>query len=152
MSDTIDQEHHTIRFERMLQATPHEVFDAWTLPEEVTKWWDPGGTPLVSCSIDLRPEGAFCFVTAGHAPPFEGTYEVVERPNRLEFQAMGAKGIVTLHPHGTGTRMSVSIGCASAEHFETLLQLGVQPGTSTTLDNLAAHLSRRAREAEVLPP
>jgi uncharacterized protein YndB with AHSA1/START domain len=144
MADTIDKQHNSIFFERTLDATPAEVFDAWTQPEQVTHWWDPSGAPLVSCSIDLKPKGSFRFVTAGHAPPFEGVYELVDRPHKLEFQAMGARGTVSLRAHGMGTLMSVAIHCPSAEHFEMLVKLGVHTGTGTTLDNLGRLLSRRA--------
>lgn len=144
MTNTIDRDTHQIRFERQLDATPQEAFDAWTQPDEVTAWWDPTGTPLAACSIDLRPQGAFRFVTVGHAPPFEGQYLAIQRPNRLEFQAMGALGIVTFAPRGQGTLMSVSIRSPSAEHFEMFLKLGVDQGTAITLDNLARHVRARA--------
>ena len=147
MSDTIDKEKKTVSFERILSAAPAEVFDAWTQPEQISQWWDPSGAPLVACSIDLKPKGTFRFVTAGHAPPFEGVYEVVDRPGRLEFNAMGAKGTVTLRPHARGTLMSVSIQSPSTEHFEMFVKLGVQAGTSKTLDNLVALLGGRARAA-----
>lgn len=137
MSDSIDREQLTFRFERILDATPEEAFDAWTQPEQISAWWDPSGAPMVSCSIDLRPSGAFRFVTAGHAPPFEGTYSVVDRPQRLEFQAMGSHGTVHLQAHGGGTLMKVAIRCPSVEHFEMMVKLGVATGTSATLDNLA---------------
>lgn len=137
MSDSIDREQLTFRFERILDATPEEAFDAWTQPEQISAWWDPSGEPMVSCSIDLRPSGAFRFVTAGHAPPFEGTYSVVERPHRLEFQAMGSHGTVQLQAQAGGTLMKVAIRCPSVEHFEMMVKLGVATGTSATLDNLA---------------
>jgi uncharacterized protein YndB with AHSA1/START domain len=143
MSDLIDKEQKTVSFERVLSASPEEVFDAWTKPEQMTQWWDPTGTPLVSCSIDLKPRGAFRFVTAGHAPPFEGVYELIERPSRLHFSAMGANGTVSLRRHEKGTLMSVSIQCSSTEHFEMFVKLGVQTGTSKTLDNLVAFVSGR---------
>jgi uncharacterized protein YndB with AHSA1/START domain len=145
MSDTIDREQKTVSFERLLSASPEEAFDAWTRPEQIAQWWDPTGTPLVSCSIDLRPKGAFQFVTAGHAPPFEGVYDVIDRPGRLEFHAMGAKGTVTLRRHEQGTLMSVSIQCPSTEHFEMFVKLGVQTGTARTLDNLVELLRRRTK-------
>jgi uncharacterized protein YndB with AHSA1/START domain len=151
MSDTIDKEQKTVSFERILSASPDEVFDAWTRPERVTQWWDPTGTPLVSCSIDLKPKGTFRFVTAGHAPPFEGSYEIVDPPSRLEFNAMGAKGRVTLLPHVQGTLMSVLIRSPSAEHFEMFVKLGVQTGTSKTLDNLVELLASRTRAASGSP-
>lgn len=147
MSDHADPARNTILFERVIEATPEEVFDAWTQPDQVTLWWDPTGAPLIACAIDLRPRGAFRFVSAGHAPPFEGHYELIDRPARLEFTALGAYGVVTLRAAGPGTRMNVEIRCASAEHFETFLKLGVQTGTGVTLDNLVALLAGRARAA-----
>jgi uncharacterized protein YndB with AHSA1/START domain len=147
MNDTIDPEKKSVSFERILSASPEDVFDAWTQPEELSQWWDPTGTPLVSCSIDLKPKGSFRFVTAGHAPPFEGSYEVIDRPHRLEFVAMGAKGTVRLKPHLQGTLMSVSIQSPTAEHFEMFVKLGVQAGTAQTLDNLVALLGRRRKAA-----
>ncbi len=147
MNDTIDRPAKTISFERTLSASPAEVFDAWTRPDEVTQWWDPTGAPLVACTIDARPKGAFRFVTAGHAPPFEGVYEVFDRPRRLEFQALGAKGTVTLAPHGHGTLMRVSIQSPSAEHFEMFVKLGVHEGTAKSLDNLVALVGPPRRAA-----
>jgi uncharacterized protein YndB with AHSA1/START domain len=144
MSDTIDREQRTVSFERILSASPEEVFDAWTRPEQISQWWDPTGAPLVSCSIDLEPKGTFRFVTAGHAPPFEGVYEVIDRPSRLVFHAMGAKGTVAMRRHEDGTLMSVSIQCPSTDHFEMFVKLGVHTGTSKTLDNLVELLRGRA--------
>jgi uncharacterized protein YndB with AHSA1/START domain len=114
MTDTIDREQNCLHFERTLEAPPEDVFDAWTQPDVISTWWDPTGAPLVACTLDLRVGGAFCFTTAGHAPPFEGTYLVVDRPRRLEFQAMGAHGVVLLEraPRGTAMKVSIQIGRA----------------------------------------
>lgn len=142
MTHTLDNSRRTIHFERLLDAPPDDVFDAWTRPERVSCWWDPTGAPLTACTIDLRPQGAFRFVTAQHGPPFEGTYAVVERPHRLEFHAMGAHGVITLAPEGGGTRMRVSIQSPSAEHFEMFVKLGVAEGTGRTLDNLVRSVAR----------
>lgn len=144
MTHTIDRDRTTIHFERQLDASPAEAFAAWTDPAQVTAWWDPTGAPLVACSIDLRPQGAFRFVTAGHAPPFEGTYDVVEPPRRLAFRAMGAYGVVTFAAASGGTRMHVSITSPSVEHFEMFIKLGVAIGTGATLDNLARTLAARS--------
>jgi hypothetical protein len=43
--------------------------------------------------------------------------------------------------------MSVSIRSPSAEHFEMFVKLGVQAGTSKTLDNLVQLLGGRAKAA-----
>ena len=143
MKNEIDRDRSTVAFQRQLSSPPDDVFDAWTRPERVTQWWDPSGEPLTACAIDLRVGGAFRFETAGHAPPFVGTYSVVERPHRLEFEAMGAHGTVSLRAEGGGTRMDVTIASPSPEHFETFLKLGVDVGTGKTLDQLVAHVARR---------
>src|SRR5947209_6568686 len=44
----------------------------------------------------------------------------------------------------TGTRMVVEITCASPEHMEQLVRIGVDRGTSTTMDNLVRYLGEEA--------
>jgi len=148
MKTTIDRATFTITFRRSFAAPREEVFAAWTDPERIKQWWDPTGTPLADCSVDLRPGGSFRFVAASrHAPPFTGVYSEVERPARLVFDAMGALGTVRLETEAPSmTRMTVTIRCPSAEHLEQFVKLGVTEGTDRTLDNLVAHVSR-ARKA-----
>jgi uncharacterized protein YndB with AHSA1/START domain len=113
----IDRRTHTIRLMRVFAAPRSEIFEAWTEPEHVTCWWDAAGEPLKVCEIDLRPGGAFKFVTKGHPDmPFAGTYREVAPPERLVFEAMGAT--------------------------DQYLKMGIDVGTSQTLDNLVAHVRR----------
>jgi uncharacterized protein YndB with AHSA1/START domain len=142
----VDRATFTITFQRTLAATREDAFEAWTDPEQLKHWWDPTGAPLSGCTIDLRVGGAFCFtVSSQHGPPFAGTYRLIDRPARLEFDALGAFGTVQLdRGAGEGTRMTVQIRCASAEHLEQFVSLGVADGTDITLDNLVAFLAGRA--------
>lgn len=141
---TIDPSTFTITFQRRLSVPREEVFDAWTDPSQIKQWWDPTGTPLADCSVDLRPGGAFCFTMAStHAPAFAGTYKSVERPAELVFDAMGALGTVRLEADAGTTRMTVTIRCASAEHLAQFVKLGVHEGTDKTLDNLVAHVEQK---------
>jgi uncharacterized protein YndB with AHSA1/START domain len=145
MQTTIDQQTFTIAFERTIPASREEVFEAWTHPEQVSEWWDPTGERLVACTIDLRPGGAFQFVNKGHGPPFAGTYVVVESPTRLVFEALGSEGTVLLEAEGSGTRMRVTIRCASKEQLEHFVQLGIAPNTDRTLDNLVRYVGGRVK-------
>lgn len=141
----LDRTTFTITFERVLSAPREQVFDAWTKPEHVTEWWDPTGAPLSECTIDLRPGGTFRFVNRGnaHAPPFEGAYRVIERPAKIVFDALGAVGTVLLDTRGADTHLTVTIRCASAEHLEQFVKVGVDAGTNQTLDNLVAYVQKR---------
>ena len=58
----VDRDTHTIMLTRTFAAPREQVFEAWTRPEHVACWWDPAGTRLAECEIDLRPGGAFRFV------------------------------------------------------------------------------------------
>lgn len=146
MKTTIDRATFTITFQRAFDAPRDDVFDAWTDAEQIKLWWDPTGTPLSECVVDLRAGGAFKFTNAsGHAPPFAGIYRRVERPSAIEFEAMGSIGTVKLEAVATMTRMTVTIRCASAEHLDQFVKLGVDVGTDRTLDNLVAHVGRNRK-------
>ncbi|MBP9111684.1 MAG: SRPBCC domain-containing protein [Polyangiaceae bacterium] len=139
---TIDRKTNTLSFFRTFNVPCEEVFEAWTKPDQISEWWDPSGTRLADCKIDLRVGGAFSFTNAsGHSPPFAGVYCEVTRPHRLVFEAMGALGTVLLETTGEGTRMTVTIRCSSKEHLEQFIKLGVDVGTDKTFDNLVAFLA-----------
>lgn len=136
---TIDRETHTIRFIRAFDAPVARVFDAWTQPEHMACWWDATGERLSICEIDLRPGGAFRFVSRHHPDrPFTGIYQQISPPSLLVFDANGAIGRVMLDQAGDGTNMTVEIQCGSSEHLDQYMQIGVHLGTSRTLDNLVA--------------
>ena len=138
----VDRTSNTIRLTRNLAVPPETVFSAWTRPEHVTCWWDPTGAPLTTCEIDLRPGGAFKFVTQSHSEaPFEGVYREISPPNLLIFSALGAIGRVIMQEEQQGTRLTVEIECASREHLEQFLKMGVADGTAQTLDNLVGYAS-----------
>lgn len=145
---TIDRDTHTIRFDRAFDVPAAMVFDAWTLPDQLALWWDPEGKPLTACEIDLRPGGAFRFVSASHPEmPFGGTYSEIARPDRLVFEAMGATGRVLLSEAEGVTYMQVEIACRSADHLDQYIQMGVHRGTDQTMNNLVDYLGKAPASA-----
>jgi uncharacterized protein YndB with AHSA1/START domain len=144
----IDRTTHTIRFTRVFDAAPAEIFAAWTKPEHVTHWWDAAGEPLAVCEIDLTPGGRFRFISKTHPEmAFAGTYSEISPPDRLIFEAMGATGRVILKDAAGKTHMTVEIACRSAAELDQFVKMGVDVGTAQTLDNLVA-FSRRAKLAD----
>ena len=144
----VDRATYTIRLVRDLDAPPTQVFEAWTKPEHISRWWDATGAPLASCEMDVRPGGNFTFVSSSNPDHiFAGIYKTVEPPHRLVFDANGAEGRLILDPHGDGSRMTVEIACGSAEMLDHYLEVGVEAGTGQTLANLAAYLRERETAA-----
>ena len=56
---------------RTFDAPAHIVFEAWTTPELLMKWWTPAsfGITFISCEADVRTGGTYKFVM-GH-PSFD---------------------------------------------------------------------------------
>ena len=69
-------------------ATPARVFQAWTDPNIVMKWFGPAPNSLHSATIDLRPGGAWQFSKSKDEEKsfgFEGGYLDFEPGMRLLF-------------------------------------------------------------------
>jgi uncharacterized protein YndB with AHSA1/START domain len=144
----IDRASNTIRLTRDFDASRAEIFEAWTMPEHLASWWDAAGGRLAICEIDLRPGGAFKFVTKSHPDmPFTGVYREIAPPDRLVFEAIGSTGRVLLREADGKTRMTVEIECRSEEQLDQFLKMGVNVGTGQTLDNLVAYMRSRASRA-----
>ena len=56
---------------RTFNAPAHIVFEAWTKPELIKRWWTPKsfGISFISCEADVRTGGAYRFVFSH--PDFE---------------------------------------------------------------------------------
>jgi uncharacterized protein YndB with AHSA1/START domain len=78
---------HVVRIERTFAASAEEVFDAWTSPEVMGRWFHPGpdwGTPGVE--VDLRVGGKVRVVMRrpdGREDEAHGEYTLIDRPHRL---------------------------------------------------------------------
>jgi uncharacterized protein YndB with AHSA1/START domain len=76
--------------------------------------------------------------------PFAGTYREIAPPDHLVFEAIGAMGRVVLQDVAGKTHMTVEIECRSAEQLDQYLKMGVDLGTSQTLDNLVAYVRHQS--------
>ncbi|MDH3738355.1 MAG: SRPBCC domain-containing protein [Alphaproteobacteria bacterium] len=69
-------------------VAPAQVFQAWTDPDIVMKWFGRAPNSLHAATIDLRPGGAWQFLELGDAEKsvgFEGEYLDIEPGERLVF-------------------------------------------------------------------
>jgi uncharacterized protein YndB with AHSA1/START domain len=72
---------------RTFNAPRHLVFDAWTKPELLKRWFGtPPGWTMPVCEVDLRPGGTYRYVMRGpdgEEVVMRGEYREVVRPERL---------------------------------------------------------------------
>ncbi len=87
---------------RTFNGPPRIVFEAWTKPELIKRWWVPKsmGMSLVSCEVDVRVGGKYRFVFVhGASEPmaFYGRYLEVIPDSRLVWtnEEGGENGAVT---------------------------------------------------------
>lgn len=88
---------------RTFDAPARLVFEAWTRPELLMKWWAPKsvGLTFVSCEADVRVGGTYRFVFSHPSAPqpmaFFGRYLEVVAPTRLVWtnEEAGEGGQVT---------------------------------------------------------
>jgi uncharacterized protein YndB with AHSA1/START domain len=134
---------------RTFDAPAHIVFQAWTKPELLKRWWAPKsfGVSLFECEQDVRVGGAYRFAF-GRDPKdpevFSGRYMEVDPPSRLvltqlyermpdvgevvvtvTFEASQGKTLLTLHQLFPGK-----------EALEGALASGMERGMRVTLDQL----------------
>jgi uncharacterized protein YndB with AHSA1/START domain len=82
-----EQSRHVVRIERTFAASPEDVFDAWTSPDVMRRWFHPApdwDTP--EAEVDLRVGGKVRVVMRrpdGTEAEAQGEYTLIDRPNRL---------------------------------------------------------------------
>jgi len=85
-----------VEFERIYDAPLERVWQAWTDPNILKKWWGPNDVSIRECEVDLREGGKIYIVMeAGEAMgpykgtrwPMEGKYTLVDKYTKLSFTA-----------------------------------------------------------------
>ena len=139
---------------RELAAPRRLVFEAWTRPEHVARWWGPRGYTLEVCEIDLRPGGAWRFVQRapdGSEYGFRGEYREIVPPERLAytFEFDGMPGhvsleTITLEERDGRTMVTNRVLFDSVEDRDGMLASGMEQGMREKLDRLAELLATMA--------
>jgi uncharacterized protein YndB with AHSA1/START domain len=143
---------------RVFDAPARLLFEAYSTPEHVKRWFGPKGWPITLCEMDFRVGGRFRFGMTGpdgkQGPPFGGEYlEIV--PNRKivydnAFEQPGAEKMVvtvTFDEKGGKTKLTMHTLFASVAMLNAHVGGGFVQGTGSALDQLADVVaSMRAKE------
>ncbi len=132
---------------RTVDAPSRIVFDAWTKPELLMRWWAPKsyGISFISCEVDVRVGGTYRFVfghPSAEAPmAFFGRYLEVTPPSRLvwtneEAGEDGAVTTVTFEDEGGKTVVVVHDLYPSKEALDAAIASGSTGGMCETFAQL----------------
>ena len=138
---------------RTVNGPARIVFEAWTKPELIMRWWAPAsfGISFLSCETDVRTGGLYRYVfghPASEQPmAFFGRYIEVEPPSRLvwtnEEEEDGAVTTVTFEEKDGTTRVVVHDLYPSKEALDEAMasgSTGAWPEQFEALDGLIATL------------
>ena len=134
---------------RIVNGPAHRVFEAWTKPELIMRWWAPAsfGITFLSCETDVRAGGSYRYVfghpAADQPMAFFGRYIEVTPPSRLvwtnEEEADGAVTTVTFEATEGGTRVVVRDLYPSRDALDAAIasgSTGAWPEQFAALDDL----------------
>ncbi|MEV0584887.1 SRPBCC family protein [Nonomuraea sp. NPDC050310] len=141
---------------RAFAAPAPLVFAALTQPDLLRRWHGARGWRLTVCEVDLRPGGAWRFVSTGPAGAemeLHGLYHEVVPPVRLvqtEIHRDWAEGealVTTVLAETDGhTAMTVTARYSSAEIRDAVVRSPMERGAGEGFDRLAALLATLTHE------
>jgi uncharacterized protein YndB with AHSA1/START domain len=131
---------------RVLNAPRHLVFEAFTKPELLKRWFGPRGWSLATCEVDLKVGGGFRFVLRGpdgQEMGMRGVYREIVPPERTvhmeSFDDYPGESQVTtvLVEQGGQTTLRATILYPSQEVRDIVIKTGMEHGAAETYDKLA---------------
>jgi uncharacterized protein YndB with AHSA1/START domain len=135
-----------IVMQRVFNAPARALFEVWTKPEHVRKWYGVRSTTVTVCEIDLRVGGAWRWVVAkpqGMEIAFSGVFLEIDPPRRLRrtelFEAMpGSESIVTFtfDEKDGRTTLTIHMLFQKKEHRDGCLHSGMELGVKECFQNI----------------
>jgi len=140
--------------ERVIDVPRKLVWEAWTKPEHIVKWFTPAPWQTVHCELDLRPGGKFHFVMRspeGQDFPHTGCFLEVTPEERLIWTDTLLPGYrpsenpfftaaVTLEARGNSTRYVAMAIHGNEANTKKHADMGFRDGWGKALDQLVAHV------------
>jgi uncharacterized protein YndB with AHSA1/START domain len=136
---------------REFDAPRHLVYEAWTTPELVKRWWNAKRGEVSVAEIDLRVGGRWRYVMVtedGFEVAFHGEYreivpnerivstEVYEGAPQGEGADAGTLNTLTLSETDGRTTLTVLVQAPSKEVRDAIIDSGMEAGMQDALDLL----------------
>lgn len=140
---------------RVFDAPRRLVFDAFTKPELLKRWFGPRGWSLPVCEVDFRVGGGFRFVLRGPDGTdmgMRGVYREIVRPERsVHMESFddypGESQVTSIFAEQAGkTTLTVTVLYPSREVRDIVIKSGMEHGAAETYDRLAELLAANSKE------
>jgi len=149
----------TLTISRLIAAPPSAVWNAWSVLENLAKWWIPAPIECQVVTLDLRPGGGFVtrMREAGASdfqPHIDGCFLEAIPNERLVFTTVLTEGwqpaepwlaltaILTFEAQDGGTLYSARVLHKTPEDSAKHDEMGFYEGWGTAIGQLAALVER----------
>lgn len=138
-------------------AGAERIWEMWSDPRQLERWWGPPSYPATFVDHDLSPGGrAAYFMTSPEGRKYHGWWRVeeAERPKRLRFEDGFADdegrpsaemptniATVTITEADGATTMSIESRFGSREGMEQVIEMGMEEGMVEALGQIDALLA-----------
>ena len=135
---------------RVFDAPRDLVWEAFTQPELLKKWFGPRGWSLSVCDVDLRVGGGFRFVMRGpegQEMGMRGVYRELSAPGRSvhveSFDDYPGESVVTsvFTEQNGKTTLTATVEYPSREVRDIVISTGMEHGAAESYDKLAELLA-----------
>jgi uncharacterized protein YndB with AHSA1/START domain len=143
---------------RFIAAPPAAVWNAWSIPANLEKWWIPAPIECQVVTLDLRPGGGFVTRmregSGEFQPHVDGCFLEAIPEQRLVFTTVLTEGwqpaepwlaltaILTFEAQDGGTLYAAHVLHKSPEDSRKHDEMGFQEGWGTAIGQLAGLLER----------
>jgi uncharacterized protein YndB with AHSA1/START domain len=131
---------------REFAAPKHLVYEAWTTPELVKRWWSGERGEVASAEIDLRVGGGWRYVmiaNAGFEVAFHGEYREIDPNERIVFTEVyegmpdaAAMTTATFTEVDGRTTLTLLVQHTTKEHRDGHINSGMEAGMQESMDRL----------------
>ena len=131
---------------REFEAPRHLVYEAWTTPELVKRWWSGRRGEVTSVEIDLRVGGTWRYVMVaneGFEVAFHGEFREIVPNERIVstevyegFPEGEALDTLTLTEADGRTTLTILVQHTSKEHRDAHIDSGMEVGMQEAMDLL----------------
>ncbi|MBS1676457.1 MAG: SRPBCC domain-containing protein [Actinobacteria bacterium] len=151
---TKDLDALTMTITAEFDAAADRVWEVWSDPRQLERWWGPPSHPATFVDHDLTPGGrATYFMTSPEGQKFHGWWRIeeVDPPTRLRFtdgfaddegkpndQLPTTVATVTIAESDGATTMKIESRFPTREGMEQVIEMGMEQGMTEALGQIDA--------------
>jgi uncharacterized protein YndB with AHSA1/START domain len=139
---------------REFDAPKHLVYQAWTTPELIKRWWSGDRGEVISAEVDLRVGGAWRYVmvaSGGFEVAFHGEFREIVANERIVstevYEGMpDAEAIdtLTLTESDGRTTLTLLVQHDTQQSRDAHINSGMEAGMQEAMDHLSSIVQRLA--------